>query len=185
MKRWDIFCKIVDNFGDIGICWRLARQLQREHALQVRLFVDDLQTAQKIILRLNADKKSQIIENIEINAFENYADVADVVIEAFACGLPDAYKKQMTTKTIWVNCDYLSAENWVDDFHGKPSPQADGLTRYFYFPGFTKKTGGLIREHNLPLFKEVCKNDNTSALKISLFCYPHAPRFTATHFTSY
>jgi hypothetical protein len=34
-KRWDIFCKVVDNFGDIGVCWRLARQLQAEHGLQL------------------------------------------------------------------------------------------------------------------------------------------------------
>ena len=24
---WDIFCSVVDNFGDIGVTWRLARQL--------------------------------------------------------------------------------------------------------------------------------------------------------------
>ncbi|MGV7235441.1 MAG: elongation factor P maturation arginine rhamnosyltransferase EarP, partial [Nitrosomonadaceae bacterium] len=40
--RWDIFCTIVDNFGDVGFCWRLARQLVSEHGLEVRLWVDDL-----------------------------------------------------------------------------------------------------------------------------------------------
>ncbi len=38
----DIFCEVIDNFGDIGVCWRLARQLASEHGWQVRLFVDDL-----------------------------------------------------------------------------------------------------------------------------------------------
>ncbi|MGV7245627.1 elongation factor P maturation arginine rhamnosyltransferase EarP, partial [Caballeronia sp. M23-90] len=38
----DIFCEVIDNFGDIGVCWRLARQLKAEHGWQVRLFVDDL-----------------------------------------------------------------------------------------------------------------------------------------------
>jgi hypothetical protein len=27
---WDIFCCVVDNFGDIGVTWRLARQLEQE-----------------------------------------------------------------------------------------------------------------------------------------------------------
>ena len=39
---WDIFCTVVDNYGDIGVCWRLARQLAAEHGFAVRLWVDDL-----------------------------------------------------------------------------------------------------------------------------------------------
>ena len=65
-KRWDIFCRIVDNFGDIGICWRLSQQLAHEHHLQIRLFIDDLVTASKIIQGLSHDQTSQIINNIEI-----------------------------------------------------------------------------------------------------------------------
>ena len=42
--RWDIFCRVIDNFGDIGVSWRLARQLVAEHNLDVRLWVDDLNT---------------------------------------------------------------------------------------------------------------------------------------------
>ncbi len=38
----DIFCAVVDNYGDIGVCWRLARQLAHEHGMTVRLWVDDL-----------------------------------------------------------------------------------------------------------------------------------------------
>ncbi|MEO7887531.1 MAG: elongation factor P maturation arginine rhamnosyltransferase EarP, partial [Polaromonas sp.] len=38
--QWDIFCKVIDNFGDIGVCWRLAADLaSRGH--KVRLWVDD------------------------------------------------------------------------------------------------------------------------------------------------
>ena len=155
LKRWDIFCKIVDNFGDIGVCWRLARQLQVEHDLQIRLWVDDLESAQKIILRLNLNKNQQLIDNIAICHWTELADfnqAADVVIEAFACDLPPTYLASMSQKkSTWINLEYLSAEPWVDDFHAKPSPQsflnsANGLTRHFYFPGFTEKTGGLIRE---------------------------------------
>ena len=39
--RWTIFCAIIDNYGDIGVCWRLARQLVHEYQLAVDLWVDD------------------------------------------------------------------------------------------------------------------------------------------------
>ena len=152
--RWDIFCKVVDNFGDIGICWRLAQQLQIEHGLQVKLWVDDLDSAQKIIPFLNTQLNQQVIDNISIKKWYADADfnpAADVVIEAFACDLPLAYLAAMTLKqSKWINLEYLSAEAWVDDFHAKPSPKSEyKLVRHFYFPGFTEKTGGLIREAHL------------------------------------
>ena len=157
-QRWDIFCKIVDNFGDIGVCWRLARQLQVEHGLQVRLWIDDLEAAQKIIPGLDLEKNQQVCEDITIlkwPSFEyagavDFCQASEVVIEAFSCELPAAYLAAMACqKSKWVNLEYLSAENWVDDFHAKPSPQPNGLTRYFYFPGFTDATGGLIRERDM------------------------------------
>jgi uncharacterized repeat protein (TIGR03837 family) len=177
-SRWDIFCKIVDNFGDIGVCWRLARQLQTEHGLWVRLWVDDLSAAQKIIPNLNIETNQQVCEAITINKWDDAADftqAADVVIEAFACGFPEPYLTAMQGQNSkWINLEYLSAETWVDDFHAKPSPQANGLVRYFYFPGFTEATGGLLREKYITLLNQ---QDRTylSPLKISLFCYPHAP----------
>ena len=185
LKRWDIFCKIVDNFGDIGVCWRLARQLQIEHGLQIRLWIDDLEAAQKIIPNLNLAEKSQVCEEIMILKWQaaakegeaDFSQVADVVIEAFACELPTSYLAAMARKQCkWVNLEYLSAEPWVADFHGKPSPQPQHcLIRYFYFPGFTEATGGLIRERDIlgPHYDKG-RND-VECLKISLFCYPHAP----------
>ena len=203
MKRWDIFCKIVDNFGDIGVCWRLARQLQFEHGLQIRLWIDDLEAAQKIIPSLKMAENSQTCDGITIlkwpsfnhESEADFSQAADVVIETFACELPQAYMAVMVEhKSKWVNLEYLSAEHWVDDFHAKPSPQANGLTRYFYFPGFTEKTGGLIRESSLVIQNQLVRNTNQvqskqlqnklwqsfnisnfNAFKISLFCYPHAP----------
>ena len=38
---WDIFCNVVDNFGDIGVCWRLACNLA-SRGKRVRLWVDDV-----------------------------------------------------------------------------------------------------------------------------------------------
>lgn len=187
-QRWDIFCKIVDNFGDIGVCWRLAKQLQAEHGLMVRLWIHDLSAAQKIISQLNTNLNQQIIDEIQVLSWHAEADfiyAADVVIEAFACELPAAYVTSMAKKkSKWINLEYLSAESWVADFHAKPSPQANGLTRHFYFPGFTENTGGLIREKNQQLVHRsnkqysFCKSLDLTThyhLKVSLFCYPHAP----------
>ncbi len=183
-QRWDIFCKIVDNFGDIGVCWRLARQLRVEHGLDVRLWIDDLSAAQAIIPSLDTEKNLQICDEINITKWDEnaaFSQARDVVIEAFACGLPPRYLVAMVRQqSKWVNLEYLSAEDWVADFHAKPSPQsylnsANGLTRYFYFPGFTEATGGLIRERNtLDRHSDFVRNDHDD-LKISLFCYPNAP----------
>jgi uncharacterized repeat protein (TIGR03837 family) len=182
--RWDIFCKIVDNFGDIGVCWRLARQLHVEHGLQVRLWIDDLGVAQAIIPSLNIEKVVQVCDEINIlkwNAETDFSQASDVVIETFACGLPPAYLVAMgQQKSKWVNLEYLSAELWVDDFHGKPSPQVllnsgNDLVRHFYFPGFTEATGGLIREKNiLSRYSDFSQSDN-NVIKVSLFYYHYAP----------
>ena len=185
LKSWDIFCKIVDNFGDIGVCWRLARQLQAGHGLQIRLWVNDLEAAQKIIPSLNVAENSQVCDDITILKWPSidegeadFSQAAEVVIEAFACELPPAYLAAMVRQqSKWVNLEYLSAETWVEDFHAKPSPQTNGLTRHFYFPGFTEATGGLIRESDI--FRrnsDFRRNDGQgNALKVSLFCYPNAP----------
>lgn len=192
-KNWDIFCKVIDNFGDIGVCWRLAKQLQSEHQLTIRLWVDDLTVAKKIIPDLNSELSRQIIDEICIlnwQAETDFTIVADVVIEAFSCELPAGYLIAMAKKkSKWINLEYLSAESWVADFHAKPSPQSNGLTRHFYFPGFTESTGGLIRERHIweknqkladskvsqNMFWQSLNLTNHQHLKVSLFCYPHAP----------
>lgn len=154
--RWDIFCAVVDNYGDIGVCWRLARQLANEHGLQVRLWVDDLTPLAR--LRPDADdaREVQRIDGVDVRrwpkpfAETDAADVADVVIEAFACELPKSYLAAMTRRKpapVWINLEYLSAEDWVEGAHGLASPHPQlPLAKHFFFPGFTAKTGGLIRE---------------------------------------
>jgi uncharacterized repeat protein (TIGR03837 family) len=175
--KWDIFCNVVDNFGDIGVCWRLAQQLHVEHGLQICLWVDNFEAAQKIIHDLDLTKNQQIINEIKIlkwHAEADFSQAADFVIETFSCELPPAYLEAMAQKkSKWVNLEYLSAEPWVADFHAKPSPQPQfNLTRHFYFPGFTENTGGLIRERDVEI-KENFVEDKP--LKISLFCYENAP----------
>lgn len=195
-QRWDIFCRVVDNFGDIGVCWRLARQLHDEHGLQVRLWVDDLGTAQKLLPELDSTLAQQNIRGVAIHHWQTnfvFDDVADVVIEAFACELPENYLNAMAIiqpakQPIWLNLEYLSAESWVDDLHLKPSPHPRlPLKKTFYFPGFTENTGGLLRENTLLAQRDAFHSQTElstllqqdeiadNPIKVSLFAYPHAP----------
>jgi uncharacterized repeat protein (TIGR03837 family) len=153
IKTWDIFCRVIDNYGDIGVCWRLARQLANEYPTQVRLWVDELDALIKIWpSAISADQ--QLLEKVEVcvwrETFDAAIEPADVVIEAFACNLPDSYlaaMKRKTTPPHWFNLEYLSAEDWVEGCHGLLSihPQL-GLKKMFFFPGVTAKTGGLLKE---------------------------------------
>ena len=176
-QRWDIFCRIVDNFGDIGICWRLSQQLAHEHHFQVRLFIDDLVIASHIIPTLDCALKTQTINQVEICTWQSANNVqpADVALETFSCELPADYLATMQGISTWINLEYLSAESWVANFHGRSSNNTKP-TRHFYFPGFTEATGGLIREADIFQSNQLIasKQLKTNALKVSLFCYPHA-----------
>lgn len=196
-KRWDIFCAVVDNYGDIGVCWRLARQLVGEHGLPVRLWVDDLVSFAKLAPELDPAQDSQFLCGVEIRRWATpfaATTPAEVVIEAFACDLPQAYIEAMAAqpeKPLWINLEYLSAETWVEDRHCLPSPHPRlALTKYFFFPGFTGKTGGLLREAELIAARDAFQNDPQAqaawwrklgvapvpgALSVSLFTYPGAP----------
>ncbi len=159
MKSWDIFCRVIDNYGDIGVCWRLARQLANEYPAKVRLWVDEL-AALKMIWPSTELVPQQSLEMVEVchwaNPFPEKVQPADVVIEAFACDIPPEYLQSMASAKqnghapVWINLEYLSAEKWVEDCHQMQSvhPQT-GLKKIFFFPGFTEKTGGLIRERDL------------------------------------
>jgi uncharacterized repeat protein (TIGR03837 family) len=196
-----LFCKVVDNYGDIGICWRLARQLEREHGIAVTLWVDDLQSFQRICPEVATDLEIQQIDAVTVRHWRDQngmfaaSDVADIVIEFFACDIPPAYITAMskcTPRAVWLNLEGLTAETWVEGCHTLPSPHSTlPLTKYFFFPGFTSRTGGLLLESELEQQRQAFQCDQagmsaflgqfgvtpaeTAALKVSLFCYPHAP----------
>ncbi|WAC43785.1 elongation factor P maturation arginine rhamnosyltransferase EarP [Pseudomonas sp. SL4(2022)] len=152
---WDIFCRVVDNYGDVGITWRLARQLVAEHGAAVRLWVDDLEAFACLCPQADVQALCQARHGVEIrlwNADWQVVEPADVVIEAFACELPASYIEAMAgrgRKVLWLNLEYLSAEAWVEGCHGLPSLQSNGLSKFFFFPGFTAGSGGLLREREL------------------------------------
>lgn len=154
--QWDIFCNVIDNYGDIGVSWRIARQLAKEFGQQVRLWVDDLASFKKICPCIDLNEEIQVISAVEIHAWKseipNY-QAGDIVIEAFGCKLPQNIEQAIAAKqpgTKWLLLEYLSAENWVESCHALPSihPQL-GVPKYFFFPGFSEKTGGLPRESTL------------------------------------
>ncbi len=190
--RWDIFCQIVDNYGDAGICWRLARSLSSLHGQDVRIFCDDLPTLN--LLASGVDQSIQ--QRIDLQPWEasfsnvrHPVEAPDVVIEAFGCTLPERYVAGLLIapkKPLMINLEYLSAEPWVTDFHAKASLQAHGIPKYFFFPGFQANVGGLLLdpipdESNLLAMKvpqsieAIWSALRPNAKRISVFCYPGAP----------
>ncbi|MDR6714651.1 putative repeat protein (TIGR03837 family) [Pseudomonas hunanensis] len=149
---WDIFCTVVDNYGDIGVTWRLARQLVAEHDQAVRLWVDDLQAFVPLCPGADVNAEQQWQQGVDVRRWPadwQASAPAQVVVGAFACQLPASYVEAMSQQAkapLWLNLEYLSAEDWVEGCHGLPSPQANGLRKVFFFPGFTAGTGGLLRE---------------------------------------
>jgi len=186
--RCDIFCTIVDNYGDAGVCWRLARQLAAEHGWQVRLWIDDLTPLRPLAPDFAAGP-------VEVRPWPTSwpgpwprEDTAEVVIEAFACEPPAAYIEAMAGRArppVWLNLEYLSAEAWVEGCHRQPSPHPRlPLVKHFYFPGFTPATGGLLRERDYDDRRKAFDEASFRAglalpprqpgeLTVSLFSYPN------------
>ncbi|WP_417068575.1 elongation factor P maturation arginine rhamnosyltransferase EarP [Niveibacterium terrae] len=189
-QRWDIFCAVIDNFGDAGVCWRLARQLAAEHGYVVRLIIDDLASLAMLAPKLDPRAPLQILAGVTVVPREQApTDAADVVIEAFGAPVPEAYLAAMVeTPPVWINLEYLSAEAWIEGCHCLPSPHPRlPLTQWFFYPGFTEQSGGLLREARLIADREAfqavpgafagfldgqgLRPPEPEALKISLFGY--------------
>lgn len=155
-RAWDIFCRIVDNYGDAAVCWRLARQLADEHDAAVRLWMSDLEPLNALCPAVATGVARQSVAGVEVRAWSStWAPIepAEIVIEAFGCGLPEDYVRAMAKRTpppLWIVLEYLSAERWVPEHHGLPSPHPRWpIPRYFFFPGFVAGTGGVLREAGL------------------------------------
>jgi len=184
--HWDLFCRVIDNFGDIGVCWRLAADLGAR-GQTVRLWIDDPSA-----LAWLAPHGAAGVECLTWRADMQPSEPGDVVIEAFGCDPPPHFIERMARRRrppLWVNLEYLSAESYVKRSHGLRSPQlsgpGQGLDKWFFYPGFETGTGGLLRERGL--MDERRRFDGHAWLQargltprpgervLSLFCYPHAP----------
>lgn len=180
---WDIFCQVIDNYGDIGVCWRLAVNLAQRQQ-QVRLWVDDPSALQWL-----APHGHCHVEVIHWHANTTPTCTAgDVLIESFGCNIGETMQRWWVAgKPIqdkrWINLEYLSAESYVARSHLLPSPimygAATGWSKTFFYPGFNAQTGGLLRE--LDLLQRQAAFDTTAWLQqhginaqsntVSLFCY--------------
>lgn len=185
-RLWDIFCTVVDNYGDIGVCWRLAVNLA-QRGQRVRLWTDDKAPLQWLAPHGHANVEvlhwGQPLTDAKLPE-----EPADVLIEAFGCTLDDAIQARWAQQQhgrpgVWLNLEYLSAESHAERFHRLPSPvlsgPAAGCVKHFFYPGFTEKTGGLLREPDLLLWQQAFDrtawraqwNVPAHAHVISLFCY--------------
>lgn len=175
--RWELLCRVIDNHGDLGVCWRLARRLG-ECGDRVRLWVDD-----PAALAWMAPGGAR---GVELRAWSEdpVNDLGDIVVEAFGCEPPATVRQAMRRRQpapVWIDLEYLSAQDYVERSHGLPSPQPDGLVRWFFYPGFTPRTGGLLRDAIRPSRAEAREwlaqqgwAPRPGERLLSLFCYPHA-----------
>lgn len=193
----DLFCRVIDNLGDIGVMWRLSRQLSHEKNWRIRLWVDRLESLAAIEPRINARLPRQTCADIDVCHWpEPWPGVQPhrVVIAGFSCDLPDKYLESLaaTDHRVWIQLEYLSAESWTASFHGLGSIRNDRLKPVFFFPGFTKATGGLLREQDLierrqrwakqrlghRWLADLGVKHPPDAHLVSVFTYPHAPLHT-------
>jgi uncharacterized repeat protein (TIGR03837 family) len=177
---WDLFCRVIDFHGDIGVCWRLSADLA-SRGQTVRLWVDD-----PLALHWMAPHHDVSTPNVRVLRWaEPLPDLTpgDVVVEAFGCDPPPAFVARMARMTqrppVWINLEYLSAEPYVERSHGLPSPQGE-QAKWFFYPGFTAATGGLLREPQAcqpssPPWAELDVAPHPGERCVSVFAYADAP----------
>ena len=166
-----ILCKVVDNFGDIGVAYRLAKSLvklikdspQKDSENSINLIMDNLEAFSKICSKVVPIKNFQNVQGINVynwNAYDycydefskNDGEKLSVILECFQCGRPDWMEKiffedklERTVQVIMI--DYLTAEPYAETFHClKSLTRSAKVQKVNFMPGFTEKTGGLIIE---------------------------------------
>ncbi len=202
-----ILCKVVDNFGDIGFVYRLAKNLvQLNPQREIRIAVDNLAAFNKIESRVDPALAEQVLEvawaeseskpkiagrlkifdatNAAVCAREWTKKPARVILECFQCGRPDWLEALLfdgVTRALIINIDYLTAEDYAEEFHRLKSGTRSPLVRKVNFmPGFTAKTGGLILDaaaETASKPKNVPATENgfitkTAGPQILMFSYP-------------
>ena len=138
----DIFCQVIDNYGDVGVTYRLAREFKRVYPNKKLRFVINQ------IEELNLIRKSENIEVILYKDISKIENSADLIIESFGCEIPKEYMdKALKNSKLIINLEYFSAEKWVDDFHLQESFLGGNLKKYFFIPGLSEKSGGILLDN--------------------------------------
>ena len=167
--QWHLFCRVIDNYGDAGVTWRLATQLAHQ-GLSVIIWIDQPQVLVKlsgnILLTTEQNPLKTLISirqwvdepnhqkppaNSPLPQLPYPVDQLQIFVALFSCELPEECLQHLRSyprSAIWINLEYLSAESWVEEYHGVSgvAPQW-GVPYYYFFPGYTPNTGGLLRQH--------------------------------------
>jgi uncharacterized repeat protein (TIGR03837 family) len=167
-SKWDIFCNVVDNFGDIGVCWRLACNLAAR-GKRVRLWVDDVSPLGwmapsgyahvEVINCKNGIPKdtNSALGDVLLDTFDCEFAINLIAVKAIntpASAINDTVLEPLSAKRpVWLNLEYLTAESFAERAHTLPyvhhSGAAQGWTQRYFYPGFNERTGGLLREADL------------------------------------
>ena len=180
----DIFCNVIDNFGDAGVVYRFAKELKKAEAdKEIRIFLNRYDEFAAINPKIDINKNSQLIDGIFylLREEKEVGDAlpADVIIETFGCDIDEIYLEKINKKTIILNLEYLSAESWVEEYHKMQSFTSNpNIKKYFFMPGFTEKTGGLIissdkKEISRDILKEYYKGSIGDKKIGTIFSYEH------------
>ena len=178
-----VLCKVVDNFGDIGVVWRLCCQLSNQikkenFTSKINLIVDDLASFNKICNSVDSNKSFQIVDNINIFNWndeklcydefsKNDGENLSVILEVFQCGRPlwmekILFEDKLNRTVQIIMIDYLTAEKYAEDFHCLQSlTRSSKVQKVNFMPGFTNKTGGLIIDSE---WEQLCDYKNNKTL---------------------
>ena len=169
----DIFCDVIDNFGDIGVVYRFAKEMKMLYSdARIRVILNKLDE----LVKINKEAEKVNIQDINGVTYiyedffkKNFSQfgVSDIMIEAFGCNIFDEYVEEAKEKSkLWINLEYLSGEKWVEDFHLNQSLiNSKTLKKIFYMPGFSKKSGGVLIDSEFLKNKEYGLNHRDEVLK--------------------
>ncbi len=168
----DIFCHVIDNFGDIGVVYRFVKEFSRKHPqCFIRLFCDNIESLHAIAphipqfdIAITIGKTSYINTHALTPESMSLFSSPDIVIEAFGCDIPSLYTETFLHNCkLWINLEYLSAEDWVESYHLKQSLVGNALVKkVFFMPGFTRNTGGVIVDLEFEASKPILNNTRIS-----------------------
>nr|MBP6225993.1 elongation factor P maturation arginine rhamnosyltransferase EarP [Rhizobacter sp.]MBP6270504.1 elongation factor P maturation arginine rhamnosyltransferase EarP [Rhizobacter sp.] len=86
-RTWDIFCRVVDNHGDAGVCWRLATDLASRQ-IDVRLWIDDARALAWMAPTGRHGVRVLAWPDGDQDISRELDPAPSVVVETFGCGLP-------------------------------------------------------------------------------------------------
>ena len=133
----DIFCRVIDFWGDVAVSWRLACALKKvQPQWDIIYYCDDWQPWCTLtgMAKVPEDYQGIALKNYQQKSYAQ----ADIALEMLAGGLPGNYP---APKSMSVNVEYLTAEDWGADCHLK---QSFPKPHFFFLPGISQGTGGLV-----------------------------------------